>query len=138
MYSTLIYPETTNGAYTRPDLPNGYISFAFSSSSWNPYSTNAADRTEFWTNDSGEYTLEQATAMAKVNVSAEQNKAVAKDLLTKTDWVELPSVTNTNNTPHLMNVDAFLTYRVALRAITINAAAGAIVFPVIPTAQWSS
>jgi len=64
------------------------------------------------------------------------NKDKAQQLLTETDWVEIPSVTNTANTPHLTNGADFLTYRNALRAIAVNPTYNA-TFPTIPTEQWS-
>jgi hypothetical protein len=48
------------------------------------------------------------------------NKQQASQLLLDTDWTELPSVTNTELTPHLINQQQFIEYREQLRAIAIN------------------
>jgi len=66
------------------------------------------------------------------------NKAQAQSLLQATDWVELPSVTNTANTPHLLNYSAFETYRNQVRSIAVNPPDTAVTWPEIPTEQWSS
>jgi hypothetical protein len=64
------------------------------------------------------------------------NKTKAQNLLSETDWIEVPSVTNTQNTPHLTNPADFLTYRNALRGIAVNPTYNA-TFPTKPTEQWS-
>lgn len=63
-------------------------------------------------------------------------KAEAVSLLFQTDWAEIPSVSDPANTPHLLNVDEFLAYRVQVRALVVNPVENP-VFPTIPTAQWS-
>jgi hypothetical protein len=65
------------------------------------------------------------------------NKSKALRLLSETDWVEIPSVSNTENNPHLVNVDDFLTYRNTLRAIAVNPPIVA-TWPTKPTEQWSN
>ena len=62
-------------------------------------------------------------------------KAQAKELLQATDWSEIPSVSNINNTPHLVNVADFLFYRQALRALVINPVANPI-WPTLPVENW--
>jgi hypothetical protein len=68
---------------------------------------------------------------------ANQNKQQAQSLLTGTDWTEIPSVTNPENTPHLTNAAEYITYRNALRAIAVNPTWN-VVFPTAPTETWSS
>lgn len=63
------------------------------------------------------------------------NKSMAGQLLASTDWVELPSVTDTSNTPHLLNAADFLAYRLSLRAIAVNTPT-AVVWPTIPSEVW--
>ena len=70
--------------------------------------------------------------------TADENKEYAKGLLANTDWVELPSVTDTTRSPHLLNPTDFLTYRDAIRVIAVNPVAGDINWPALPTSQWSS
>jgi hypothetical protein len=67
-----------------------------------------------------------------------QNKTKAQQLLQETDWVEVPSVTNTSNTPHLANAVDFLSYRNAVRAIAVNPPVTPATFPAVPMEQWSS
>lgn len=64
-------------------------------------------------------------------------KAKAKQLLSETDWVEIPSVTNTDITPHLLNANEFIAYRSQLRELVVRPIANP-VFPVAPQEQWSS
>ena len=65
-------------------------------------------------------------------------KTKAQQLLQATDWVEIPSVSNPANTPHLLNLADFLTYRVALRGIAVNPPSTEPAWPVLPTEQWST
>lgn len=64
-------------------------------------------------------------------------KYTAESLLRDTDWAEIPSVSNTANNPHLLNLNEFLAYRTAVRALAVNPVADP-VFPPVPTAQWSA
>jgi hypothetical protein len=64
------------------------------------------------------------------------NKKNAEQLLQATDWVELPSVSNPANTPHLENVNEFLAYRTAVRAIAVNPPTEPAEFPVKPNEVW--
>jgi hypothetical protein len=94
----------------------------------------------------GQWTLEwTVTQMTPQQQQAYQqqvqanNKAQAKQLLTATDWTEIPSVTNTANNPHLTNQADFVTYRNQLRAIAVNPPTTPVTnWPVEPTEQWSS
>jgi len=63
-------------------------------------------------------------------------KAQAKLFLQNTDWSEIPSVTNTENTPHLINSSDFVSYRNSIRALAINPVINP-VWPVLPKEQWS-
>lgn len=67
---------------------------------------------------------------------AAQNKTQAMSLLQSTDWVELPSVSDPQVTPHLENVNEFLAYRAAVRAIAVNPPTEPAEFPELPTEQW--
>jgi len=66
------------------------------------------------------------------------NKAQAVSLLVATDWSELPSVTNTANTPHLINASEFASYRNTIRAIAVTPPDATVNWPTVPTEQWSS
>lgn len=64
-------------------------------------------------------------------------KNEASQMLSVTDWVENPSVSAVTSTPRLLNLDQFMAYRQALRALAVNP----VIYPqwpVKPTAQWSS
>ena len=63
-----------------------------------------------------------------------QNKQQASTLLLETDWVELPSVSDINNIPYLLNKAEFIAYRIALRVIVVNPINA--VFPVKPISEW--
>ena len=65
-----------------------------------------------------------------------QNKQQASTLLLETDWVELPSVSDINNIPYLLNKAEFIDYRIALRVIVVNPSEVDIEFPSIPSAIW--
>jgi hypothetical protein len=64
-------------------------------------------------------------------------KSEAQLLLKATDWTEIPSVTNTANTPNLLNSDEFVTYRNFIRILAVNPVANP-TWPPVPTEQWSS
>lgn len=68
-----------------------------------------------------------------------QNKAIASQLLTDTDWVEVPSVSDPANNPHLINLADFLSYRNALRAIAVNPPATPVdPWPAKPAESWEA
>jgi hypothetical protein len=71
-------------------------------------------------------------------ISAEENKAIAKQLLSDTDWVNEPDVINPDINPHLLNQSEFLAYRSQVRLIAINPTEGEIDWPLKPEEQWSS
>lgn len=66
------------------------------------------------------------------------NEARAKQELEASDWADLASVRDTNNTPHLTNTAAFDAYRLALRAIVINPPVDVAEWPARPAAVWST
>lgn len=60
MYSALVYPLTPEGqGYSRPELPSTFVSQYGISPTWNPYSANVADRTEYWADTAGTLTVEE-------------------------------------------------------------------------------
>jgi hypothetical protein len=64
---------------------------------------------------------QEAAAIAKdEQTKKDANKARATQLLKETDWVEVPSVSDTTKTPHLTNFSEFMDYRMELRAIAVN------------------
>jgi hypothetical protein len=71
------------------------------------------------------------------NTKKSQNKNQAQTLLQQTDWVEIPSVSDSSNTPHLTNKSEFDTYRLSLRVIAVNPTV-TVEWPEKPTEQWSS
>lgn len=67
----------------------------------------------------------------------EECKEQALMLLQRTDWSEIPSVSDPANTPHLLNLQEFIDYRIAVRELAVNPVANP-TFPILPTAQWSN
>lgn len=65
------------------------------------------------------------------------NKSRAMTLLQETDWTEIPSVSDTGLTPHLVNISQFIAYRTSLRAIAVNPPVVA-AWPTKPAEQWSN
>lgn len=65
-----------------------------------------------------------------------QNKSQAQTLLTETDWVDIPAVSDPANIPHLANKDEFNTYRLALRAIAVTPPVTVDPWPVKPEEVW--
>lgn len=73
-----------------------------------------------------------------LEATAEQNKLKAISLLRKTDWVNQPDVQDSNITPHLLNAQEFIAYRIEIRKIAINPVEGNLNWPTLPSAQWSN
>lgn len=86
-----------------------------------------------WTYSNGQFTRAPVPAEQLVEL-CRQN---ALRMLTATDWVELPSVTDTNLTPHLINKADFIAYRSAIRNYAVNPTENP-VWPALPTEQWST
>jgi hypothetical protein len=61
--------------------------------------------------------------------SAEDNKAIAKQLLQSTDWTQLPDA-------GLKNVSDFINYRATIRQIALSSTSGNIQWPNLPAEQW--
>lgn len=71
--------------------------------------------------------------------TAEENKQVAINRLSNTDWTDAPDIDNPQvSNPYLLNKADFLTYRSAVREIALNPTAGFITWPTKPIEQWSS
>jgi hypothetical protein len=85
----------------------------------------------FWRYESGEWIAPPPPDYAALN------KSQSETLLQTTDWVEIPSVSDTANTPHLVNYTDFITYRLALRQIAVNSPTEPAVFPTKPEEVWS-
>lgn len=70
--------------------------------------------------------------------TAEYNKHTASELLSATDWTAVPDVSDpTKSTPHLTNVNDFLSYRNELRQYVVNPVSGNVAWPTKPNAIWS-
>lgn len=60
MYSALIYPQVPQDtSYTRPLTPSTFTELYAVSESWDPYSLDSADRTEYWEDSAGTLTLDE-------------------------------------------------------------------------------
>lgn len=64
------------------------------------------------------------------------NKSRAEQLLKETDWVEVPSVSDTTRIPHLSNFEEFMAYRLALRVIAVTPPLVVTEWPVLPQENW--
>lgn len=71
------------------------------------------------------------------NTSKQLVKEYACQLLTETDWVEFPSVSDSSLDVYLTNKDEFIAYRNAVRVIAVNPSVSPI-WPIRPKAIWSS
>jgi hypothetical protein len=67
----------------------------------------------------------------------EQNKLTALKRLESTDWVEIPSVSDINNTPYLVNYDDFIAFRLEARKRIIDPQAGFLTWIKRPIENWS-
>lgn len=73
-------------------------------------------------------TIEEITK--REEVSKQKNKAQAMQLLTETDWTQMPDV-------YLVNKNDFTTYRHDLRQIALNPPVEVTEWPIKPTEVWS-
>jgi hypothetical protein len=64
------------------------------------------------------------------------NKTIARKILNQTDWVEMPSVTDTSTKPFLTNKAEFDSYRARIRALLVDAPDTLYEFPAIPSPVW--
>jgi len=102
------------------------------------YKATANGLVPFTPEEQAEWEAQQAEWEAK---EPERNKAAnksqAEQLLKDTDWVEIPSVSNAMNNPHLTNYDDFIAYRLAVRAIAVSPPTTPAAFPAKPDENWS-
>jgi len=71
-------------------------------------------------------------------ITGADNKSIADQILTDTDWTSIPAVGNPNQSnPYLVNQTEWLVYRSKIRAISTNPPEGEIVWPLVPQEQWS-
>ena len=71
-------------------------------------------------------------------ITGADNKLIADQILTDTDWTSIPAVGNPNQSnPYLVNQTEWLVYRSKIRAISTNPPEGEIVWPLVPQEQWS-
>lgn len=68
---------------------------------------------------------------------AAENKQKALLKLQETDWADLPSVSDVNNNPHLLNKAEFDAYRLEMREIAVYPPEMQILWKPAPKAQWS-
>ena len=71
--------------------------------------------------------------------TAEDNKQTAISLLQKTDWTQIPSVSDPAlSNPYLANKDEFDVYRNAVRQYALNPVSGNIYWPTLPQEVWTT
>lgn len=86
--------------------------------------------------DQADYNLKNPP-LPTVEELLEACKFKAKQLLDATDWVELPSVTDTTQSKYLLNQAEFLIFRAQVRELAINPVTNPS-FPPTPDSIWSS
>jgi hypothetical protein len=80
----------------------------------------------------------QITPYIKPIPTIEENKIIAINLLSQTDWTTIPDVANPAlSNPYLTNQSEFIAFRNQVRPIAINPVAGNIDFPTTPNPIWS-
>jgi hypothetical protein len=71
--------------------------------------------------------------------TADQNKEYAMTLLQKTDWTQIPSVSDPAlSNPYLANKNEFDVYRNDVRQYALNPVAGYITWPTAPQEVWTN
>lgn len=80
---------------------------------------------------------EIGSQLKEMEITAQLNKDMARQLLSDTDWTTNPDISNPAiSNPYLSNPEDFIPYRNALRAIAINPVDGEMEFPVKPSSNW--
>jgi len=87
--------------------------------------------------DADGYPISVDPSPPSIEQRLESCKLQAKSLLLDSDWVELPSVSASENSPRLQNVAGFLTYRASLRMLAVSPVLDPI-WPTKPVAEWSN
>jgi hypothetical protein len=100
---------------------------------WTDCTSSVDQNTEYY-----DPTTQEFKPLPPVEPTAAQNRTTAIQLLRDTDWVNEPDVYNTANTPHLLNRQEFLDYRIVIRPYAVNPVAGNINWPTKPVEQWST
>jgi hypothetical protein len=90
-----------------------------------------------WLYDNGQFLLPPPPPSEAPDIS-QYTKEAAIRKLGYTDWVEIPSVGDVNNTPHLVNKNEFIAYRNELRKIALNPTSLVGPMPEKPVEQWSN
>ena len=92
----------------------------------------ANDVTSLWTYVDGTF-----VPPAPYVSTADENQAWAVNLLQKTDWTQIPSVSDPAlSNPYLANKLAFDQYRDAVRQYAVYPVEGNITWPTIPAENW--
>jgi hypothetical protein len=137
-YTNVITPQWANAEHTIIDCVVNFEGLGNT-----PFSANPNDiydhGVEIFNNCvAGKYgVVAEYVPPAPYIATSEWNKTRAVQLLANTDWVNQPDVTNTSNTPHLLNLAEFVAYRNTIRAIAVNPPSGNLNWPTEPAAQWS-
>lgn len=96
------------------------------------WATCPNDCTTSWTYSNGNF-----YPPVPVVPTAEQNKQLATQLLTDTDWTTIADVGNPQmSNPYLANQNEFIAYRNQVRQYAVYPQAGYINFPVKPEEKW--
>lgn len=135
-YSAVVFPQAGSGGYSwLPNPPSGTVSYAsvapatatqagaLVSPTWNPFSSAAADRTQWWPDTSGTLSLEQAqtACYGLIGMQTAQIKTVTASYNAATDYL---AVTINGTTYQVDNTPARQAINLSL-AITAQVVSGA-------------
>lgn len=138
-----MYPDTSFPSVLSVDLLNDFgadpvLNGPYPTAEWNQvvvYDGVVETDGQWFTSYSVRDMTPEELAVAEED-RKQANKTQASTLLQATDWTEALSVSDPSNIPYLQNVDAFVAYRVALRAIAVNPPVTVDSWPVKPEENW--
>lgn len=84
------------------------------------------------------YNLSDTECWANKKSAILKNKLEAEKLLSETDWVENPSVSDTSKIPHITNFEEIINYRLSLRRIAVDPPVKVDVWPIKPQIIWKT
>jgi len=124
MYSALVFPVTTQG-YSTPTLPSTFLSLYATQPTWNPYSVNDIDRTQYWVDTAGTLTVDQV-ALAMFGLSGVQQQQI---LILESDYASMISqpitYTSQGNVTQLYPTGS-ITYSTLMETIIGNQSTGTV------------
>lgn len=80
--------------------------------------------------------ITQEISKQEIQEKFDSCKETAKKLLSETDWLELPSVSDTSNNLYVVNIAELLSYRKQIRVLAVDPVADP-VWPTKPDTIWN-